>query len=52
MSKAVNINPGQYKLKGRERQGDDLVPEREKKNAQRHAAPKTKAAAARARRTR
>ena len=30
MSKNNNVNPGQYKTKGRERQGEDIVQEREK----------------------
>jgi hypothetical protein len=30
MSKNINVNPGQYKIKGRERQGEDVVHEREK----------------------
>ena len=30
MSKHNNVNPGQYKVKGRERQGDDIVPSEEK----------------------
>ena len=30
MSKNNNVNPGQYKVKGRERQGEDLVPNEEK----------------------
>jgi hypothetical protein len=30
MSKNINVNPGQYKVKGRERQGEDIVPERHK----------------------
>jgi hypothetical protein len=25
MSKNINVNPGQYKVKGRERQGEDVV---------------------------
>jgi hypothetical protein len=25
MSKRINVNPGQYKTKGRERPGDDVV---------------------------
>jgi hypothetical protein len=25
MSKNINVNPGQYKVKGRERQGEDIV---------------------------
>ncbi len=30
MSKNNNVNPGQYKVRGRERQGEDIVPEVEK----------------------
>jgi hypothetical protein len=30
MSKNINVNPGQYKVAGRERQGEDVVPEVEK----------------------
>lgn len=30
MSKNNNVNPGQYKVAGRERQGEDIVPEEEK----------------------
>jgi hypothetical protein len=30
MSKNNNVNPGQYKVAGRERQGEDVVPEVEK----------------------
>ncbi len=30
MSKNNNVNPGQYKVAGRERQGEDIVPEQEK----------------------
>lgn len=30
MSKNNNVNPGQYKVKGRERQGEDIVQSREK----------------------
>jgi hypothetical protein len=30
MSKNNNVNPGQYKTRGRERQGEDIVPEIEK----------------------
>jgi hypothetical protein len=30
MSKNNNVNPGQYKVKGRERQGEDIVHERQK----------------------
>jgi len=33
MSKNNNVNPGQYKTKGRERQGEDIVQEREKMRA-------------------
>jgi hypothetical protein len=33
MSKNNNVNPGQYKTKGRERQGEDIVQEREKVKA-------------------
>jgi hypothetical protein len=30
MSKNINVNPGQYKIKGRERQGEDIIHERQK----------------------
>jgi hypothetical protein len=30
MSKNNNVNPGQYKVAGRERQGEDLDPQEEK----------------------
>lgn len=30
MSRKINVNPGQYKVAGRERQGEDVVPELEK----------------------
>jgi hypothetical protein len=30
MSKNNNVNPGQYKVAGRERQGEDINPEEEK----------------------
>jgi len=30
MSKNNNVNPGQYKVAGRERQGEDIVPQDEK----------------------
>lgn len=30
MSKNINVNPGQYKLRGRERQGEDINPQLEK----------------------
>jgi hypothetical protein len=33
MSKNNNVNPGQYKVAGRERQGEDIVPQREKVKA-------------------
>lgn len=33
MSKNNNVNPGQYKVAGRERQGEDIVQEREKVKA-------------------
>jgi hypothetical protein len=35
MSKYNNVNPGQYKVKGRERQGEDIVHELEKARASR-----------------
>jgi hypothetical protein len=31
MSKQINVNPGQYKVAGRARQGEDVVHERQKK---------------------
>ena len=30
MSKNNNVNPGQYKVAGRERQGEDINPQKEK----------------------
>lgn len=30
MSKNNNVNPGQYKVAGRERQGEDIDPQQEK----------------------
>ena len=30
MSKTINVNPGQYKVKGRERQGEDVVQDQNK----------------------
>lgn len=30
MSKNINVNPGQYKTAGRERQGEDISPQEEK----------------------
>jgi hypothetical protein len=30
MSKNINVNPGQYKVAGRERPGEDVVPQIEK----------------------
>ena len=33
MSKNNNVNPGQYKVAGRERQGEDIVQDREKVKA-------------------
>jgi hypothetical protein len=33
MSKNNNVNPGQYKVAGRERQGEEIVHEREKAQA-------------------
>jgi hypothetical protein len=30
MSKYINVNPGQYKLRGRERPGHDVLHEQEK----------------------
>jgi hypothetical protein len=33
MSKNNNVNPGQYKVGGRERQGEDIDQEREKMKA-------------------
>ena len=37
MSKNNNVNPGQYKVAGRERQGEDVVPAEEKAELQRTA---------------
>jgi hypothetical protein len=45
MSKNINVNPGQYKVRGRERQGEDIVPEVEKAKiakTQQPSAPKPK----------
>jgi hypothetical protein len=30
MSKNINVNPGQYKVAGRERQGEDIDPQAER----------------------
>lgn len=30
MSRNINVNPGQYKLRGRERQGEDVVHDEER----------------------
>jgi hypothetical protein len=30
MSRKINVNPGQYKVAGRERQGEEVVHERQK----------------------
>jgi hypothetical protein len=35
MSKNINVNPGQYKTSGRERQGEDVNHEQEKARATR-----------------
>ena len=48
MSKNNNVNPGQYKVAGRERQGEDINPQKEKaalkkQNAGKAATHKTKA---------
>ena len=54
MSKNNNVNPGQYKVAGRERQGEEIVHEREKAKAsitghtERVQAKKSKPSAARA----
>lgn len=37
MSKNNNVNPGQYKVAGRERQGEDIVPSEEKAELRRTA---------------
>jgi hypothetical protein len=37
MSKNNNVNPGQYKVAGRERQGEDIVPAEEKAELRRTA---------------
>jgi hypothetical protein len=37
MSKNNNVNPGQYKVAGRERQGEDINPEKEKVKLQKNA---------------
>jgi hypothetical protein len=45
MSKNINVNPGQYKVAGRERPGEDIEPEIEKAKlakTQRASAPKPK----------
>lgn len=35
MSKNINVNPGQYKVKGRERQGEEVAHEENKAAASR-----------------
>jgi hypothetical protein len=37
MSKNNNVNPGQYKVAGRERQGEDIDPRKEKAALNRNA---------------
>jgi hypothetical protein len=44
MSRRINVNPGQYKVAGRERQGEDIV-------ASEHKAQLKKSEAARSKRT-
>jgi hypothetical protein len=39
MSRRINVNPGQYKVAGRERQGEQIVHEAEKSRARRLDAP-------------
>jgi hypothetical protein len=39
MSKNQNVNPGQYKVRGRERQGEEIPHEQEKARASRLMAP-------------
>lgn len=39
MSKNNNVNPGQYKVAGRERQGEDINPEKEKAALKRASQP-------------
>ena len=36
MSKNINVNPGQYKVKGRERQGEDVLTTKNKMTAAEH----------------
>jgi hypothetical protein len=42
MSKHNNVNPGQYKVAGRNRLGDPLPPSREKMRAQETQRPRAK----------
>ena len=37
MSKNNNVNPGQYKVAGRERQGEDIDPQQEKATLKKNA---------------
>jgi hypothetical protein len=39
VSKNINVNPGNYKVAGRERQGEDIVHEAEKQTYARHQKP-------------
>jgi hypothetical protein len=40
MSKKINVNPDHYKTAGRERQGEDVVPELEKQKLRRTRRPR------------
>jgi hypothetical protein len=40
MSKNINVNPGQYKVAGRERQGEDIVHPEERQELSRQERPK------------
>jgi hypothetical protein len=53
VSKNINVNPGQYKVAGRERQGENLVQERERRRLREaEAAQVERAARTRPRRSR
>jgi hypothetical protein len=38
MSRNINVNPDHYKTRGRERQGEDIIPQRERAAVARAAA--------------
>jgi hypothetical protein len=42
MSKNINVNPGQYKVAGRERQGEDIVHPDERQELSRHEGTKAR----------